>query len=40
MLYWITKVGFMAERIGTTYCTGWVPTDRLGMITVPYDIIN
>ena len=39
-LYWICKVGFRVERVGTTYCTGWVDRDRLPLITVPYEILE
>jgi hypothetical protein len=35
-LFEVCKLGFMAERVGDDWCTGWLPTDRLGLMQVTY----
>ena len=35
-LFTVCKVGFIAQKIGDLWCDGWVQTDRLSMIEVPY----
>lgn len=37
-LFDVCCVGLVAQRIGTDQCTGWVLTDRLPQLTVPYQI--
>lgn len=35
-LFEVCKVGFIAQKIGDLWCDGWVQTDRLSMLEVPY----
>jgi hypothetical protein len=35
-LFEICKWGFVAQRIGDLWCQGWVLTDRLPQLTVPW----
>lgn len=37
-LFDICRHGFVAQRIGDLWCTGWMLTDRLSNLTVPYRI--
>lgn len=35
----VTKVGFIAVRVGEVSCEGWVQKDRLQMLTMPYTAV-
>ena len=37
-LFEVCKVGFVAQRIGTLYCEGYVLTERLSQLDVAYRI--
>jgi hypothetical protein len=37
-LFKVTALGFMASRIGSLWCEGFIPNDRLSLMTVPYEI--
>jgi len=32
----VCKLGFQAQRVDTEWVTGWLPTDRLPLMTVTY----
>ena len=38
-LFEVCKLGFMAETIGNVWCSGYIPTERLDQLTVPYRIL-
>lgn len=35
-LFEVCRLGFMAQRIGSLWCEGWLPTERLVQLDVPY----
>jgi len=37
-LFEVCRVGFMASTIGDLWCEGWVLTERLPSLSVPYRI--
>lgn len=38
-LFEFCRLGFMADRIGSLWCEGWVYADRLALIDRPYEIL-
>ena len=37
-LFTVCRVGFMAQQIGSLWCEGWVLTERLQQMPVPYRV--
>lgn len=38
-LFEVCKLGFIAQRIGTLWCEGWMLTERLTKLAAPYQVI-
>ena len=37
-LFEVCKLGLVAQQIGSLWCTGWIPTDRLDQMQVAYRV--